>query len=270
MAKWMNIILGVTLMAIGLNSFLEPCSLVIGGATGIAVIFQSIWGIPMSLTNLIINIPLLIIAFKIIGFSFVKDTLYATLLLSLALEATRIIPQVNTDVVLAAIFGGILTGAGLGLVFRAGATTGGSDLAARLIHKYYSSYSVSRIMLVLDIAIIIGGAFVLGLTPAMYAVVTVYVVTKIIDVVLGGVDYAKAVFIISEKSEIIGRQIITVIKRGATYIKCKGIYTDREKGLVLVVVSARQIAKLKALAEGIDPGAFIIVNDVREIRGDFR
>ncbi len=270
MIKWLSIILGVTVMAIGLNSFLEPCSLVIGGATGIAVISESLWGIPMSITNLVINAPLLIIALRLMGFSFVKDTLYATLLLSLALEATKVIPPVDTDIVLSAVFGGILTGTGLGLVFRFGATTGGSDLAARLIHRYYPAFSISRIMLVLDVCIILGGAFVLGLTPAMYAVVTVYVLTKVIDVILGGVDYAKAVFIISEKSDMIGRQMMTALKRGATYINCKGMYTDREKGLVLMVVSARQIVKLKTLAESIDPGAFIIVNDVREIRGDFR
>ncbi len=270
MIKWITIILGVTVMAAGLNTLLEPYSLVTGGATGIAVILQSLWNIPMSVTNLVINIPLLIAAFKLSGFSLVKDTLYSTLLLSLALEITKVLPVVQTDLILAALFGGIMTGIGLGLVFRAGATTGGSDLAARLINKLYPRLSVTKILLVLDIAIIGGSAFVLGATPAMYAIVAVYVVSKIIDAILGGVDYAKAVFIISEKSYIIGKQIITDIKRGATYIKCKGIYTDREKGLLFVVVPAKQISLLKALAESIDPSAFIIVNDVREIRGEFR
>lgn len=270
MIKWINIILGVTAMAIGLNSLLEPYSLVIGGATGIAVILQGAAGVPMSVTNLAVNIPLLILAFKSIGWRFVKDTLYATLLLSLALELTRLVPVIETDIILASLFGGILTGVGLGLVFRSGATTGGSDLAARLINCFYPQFSVTKIMLALDIAIIIFGAFVLGVTSAMYAVVSVYVISKIIDVVLGGVDYAKAVFIISEKSELIGRQIMSEIKRGATYLKCKGLYTNREKGLLFVVVSSRQLARLKALAESIDPAAFITINDVREIRGDFR
>ncbi len=268
--KWITIIIGVTAMAIGLNSLLEPYSLVTGGATGIAVIVQSLWDIPMSVTNLAINIPLLAAAFKMAGFRFVKDTLYSTLLLSLALEITRYIPVIQTDTILASLFGGILTGIGLGLVFRAGATTGGSDLAAKLINKLYPQLSVARIMLVLDIAIIAGGAFILGTSPAMYAVVAVYVSSKMIDVILGGVDYAKAVFIISEKSEAIGRLIITEIKRGATYIQCRGLYTSREKGLLYVVVSARQISQLKTLAESVDPKAFMIINDVREIRGDFR
>ncbi len=270
MIKWITIILGVAIMAAGLNTLLEPYSLVTGGATGIAVIAQSMWGIPMSVTNMAINIPLLWAAYKMYGFPFVKDTLLATVFLSAALEATRLLPVIETDIILAALFGGIMTGTGLGLVFRAGATTGGSDLAARLINKLYPQISVTKILLALDIIIIGGSALVLGVTPAMYAIVSVYVVSKLIDAILSGVDYAKAVFIISEKSHIIGKQIITDIKRGATYIKCTGIYSNREKGLLYVVVPARQLVRLKAVAENIDPAAFIIVNDVREIRGEFR
>ena len=268
--KWLNIFIGCILMSIALNSLLEPFAIVIGGATGIGVILKSLVGVSMSITNLIVNIPLIIIAFRLLGFKFIKDTLYTTLLFSATLEITSYLPAVESDIVIAAIFGGVLSGIGLGLIFREGATTGGGDILAMLIHKYKPHMSISRIILITDVIIIGLGAFTLGITPTMYAILTVYILTKCIDTVLTGLDYAKAVFIISNKSNDIGNEITTKIRRGATYINCRGIYTNEERGMLLVVVSNREIAQLKEYVNNIDPNAFVIVNEVKEVQGDFQ
>lgn len=270
MKKWTTIILGLIFMSLALNLFLEPNSLVIGGATGIGVIIKKLFNIPLSVTNLIINIPLLIAAVKIKGFSFVKDTLIATVLLSITLEITSHIPPVKTDLILASVFGGLTSGIGLGLIFKGNATTGGSDLLASIIHQFYPHITTARIMLIIDIVIVILGIFALGVTPALYAIISIYILGKIIDIVLGGLDFAKAVFITSANCTAIGLTLTTELTRGATYIDCKGMYTNEKKGMLLIVVSGREINRLKEIVYELDKNAFVIVNDIREIQGNFR
>lgn len=270
MKKWMTITLGLISMSLALNLLLEPHSLVIGGATGVGVIFKKLFNIPLSLTNLIINIPLLITAMKIKGFSFVKDTLTATILLSLVLEFTSFIPPVETDFIIASVFGGLLSGIGIGLIFMGNATTGGSDLLAVIIHQFFPHITTARIMLVIDMIIVLSGIFILGITPALYALISIYIMSKIVDIVLEGFDFAKAVFITSSNSAVIGLTLTNRLTRGATYIDCKGMYTNENKGLILIVVSKREINKLKEIVYELDKDAFIIINDVREIQGNFR
>lgn len=270
MKKWITIVIGLVFMSVALNQLLEPHSLVIGGATGVAVILKKLLNIPLSLTNLIINIPLLIASIKIKGFSFVKDTLAATVLLSIILEITSFIPPVNTDLILASVFGGLLSGVGIGLIFKGNATTGGSDLLAVIIHQFFPYITTARIMLIIDMVIVVLGIFALGITPALYALIAIYIMSKIITVVLEGLDFAKAVFITSPNCAAIGLTLTTELTRGATYIDCKGMYTNEHKGMLLIVVSSREISKLKKIVYDIDKNAFVIVNDVREIQGNFR
>lgn len=270
MKKWTTITLGIIFMSLALNLILEPHSLVIGGATGIGIIVKKLFNIPLSVTNLIVNIPLLITAIKIKGFSFVKDTLIATLLLSIILEITSYIPPIQTDLILASVFGGLMSGIGLGLIFKGNATTGGSDLLAAIIHQFYPHITTARIMLIIDIIIVILGIFALGITPALYAIIAIYIMSKIIDIVLEGFDFAKAVFITSPNCSAIGLTLTTTLTRGATYIDCKGMYTNESKGMLLIVVSGREISKLKEIVYELDKNAFVIVNDVREIQGNFR
>lgn len=270
MKKWITIIPGLVFLSIALNQILEPHSLVIGGATGVGIILKKLFNIPLSITNLMINIPLLIAAIKIKGFSFVKNTLIATLLLSAILEITAFIPPVKTDLILAAVFGGILSGMGIGLIFKGNATTGGSDLLASIIHQFYPYIKTSRIMFVIDMIIVLTGMFALGVTPSLYALISIYIMSKIINIVLEGLDFAKAVFITSPNCAAIGLTLTTELKRGATYIDCKGVYSKENKGMLLIVVSAREIGKLKEIVYHLDKSAFVIVNDVREIQGNFR
>lgn len=270
MKKWLLIILGLLFMSLPLNLLLEPHSLVIGGVTGIGVILKKLFNIPLSLTNLIINIPLLIAAVKIKGFSFVRDTLISTFLLSAFLELTAFVPPIETDLIIAAVFGGLLSGIGIGLIFMGNATTGGSELLAVIIHEFFPHISTAQIILVIDGAIVFLGIFVLGITPALYAIIAIYVMSKIIDLILEGFDFAKAVFITSSNCTAIGLTLTSRLMRGATYIDCKGMYTNKNKGMLLIVVSKREINKLKEIVYELDKNAFVIVNDVREIQGNFR
>ncbi len=270
MKKWTTVLSGIIFMSLALNLLLEPNSLVIGGVTGIGIIFKKLFGIPLSLTNLIINIPLLIAAIKIKGFAFVKDTLIATFLLSAVLEITSFMPPIKTDLILSAVFGGLLSGIGLGLIFAGDTTTGGSDLLAVIIHKFYPHITTARIMLIIDMLIVLFGVFALGITPALYAIIAIYIMSKIIDVIIEGVDFAKAVFITSPHCTSIGTALTRELTRGATYIDCKGMYTSKSMGILLIVVSKREINKLKEIVNEIDSNAFVIVNDVREIQGNFR
>ena len=270
MKKWAKIISGLIFISLSINLFLAPHSLVVGGASGVGIILDKLFNIPISVTNLIINIPLLLIAIKIKGYSFVRDTFFTTVLFSLILQLTSGLSPIYTDLINAAVFGGTLTGIGVGLIFLGNATTGDSDLLATIIHQYYPYFSTARIMLVIDMLIVLSGMFVLGMTPALYALIAIYIMGKVIDVVLGGFDFAKAVFITSSNSTAIGLTLTSQLSRGATYIDCKGIYTNENKGMILIVVSKREIHKLKEIVYELDKNAFVIINDVREIQGNFR
>lgn len=270
MKKWLLIILGTFLMAVGLNGFLAPHNLVTGGATGISLIALRLFKIPMWLTNLIVNIPLLITAIKLKGWKFTKDTLYSTLLLSLFIGITENLPYFKTDIVLGSIYGGIISGAGLGLVFRGNSTTGGTDLAAGLIRIFMPHISTARIMFVLDVGIILLGFFVLGPVAVLYAIIAVYIISKIIDIILEGLDFAKAAFIISDKADEIGKRVTKDLKRGATLFNGIGMYSYNPRNMIIVVMASKQINKLREITKEIDDKSFVFISDIREIMGDFR
>jgi len=268
------IMLGCTAMAAALNIFLEPKELVIGGATGVAVIVSHVsknlinFEIPMWITNIIINIPLFIIAIKTFGVKFIKRTVFSTFFLSFALIYTQFIPVFEMDYLLASVFGGVLSGIGLGFIFRAFSTTGGSDLAATIIHKYYPHLSVSKIMFVIDIVIIILGLFVFGPIATMYAIISVFIISKAIDTILEGLDFAKAVFIISKKSNLISETVFKELDRGVTSIYGKGMYSKENIDVLFCVVGKKEISKLKELVKYVDKSAFMVIADVREVLGE--
>jgi uncharacterized membrane-anchored protein YitT (DUF2179 family) len=266
------IITGTTLMAIAITVFLAPDGLVTGGASGLSLIirgFVSRFGIdfPIWLGNILINAPLFLLGAKRIGLKFLWRTIFATGYFSLALFYTGFIPAVSSDLTLSAVFGGVLLGAGIGMVFRASATTGGSDLASRIINDKFRHISVSRLMFWLDSAVIALGFFVFGPVNAMYSIIAVFITSRVIDSILEGMSFAKAAFIISENSEAIAQMLLTELERGATSLYGKGMYTKTEKNVLLCVVSNKEVVKLKDLVRKLDGGAFVIVADVREVLG---
>ena len=265
MKKYIYITLGSLLLSIGINGFLSPFNMVIGGAGGIGIILQKLFSVPLWASNLAINIPLLFFATFQKGVKYTKDIMVATFIYSLFLGFTEDFVFVDNDIFLATVFGGILTGAGLGLVLKANTTTGGSELLAVLLHDKFKHITISRLLLYIDAIIIIGGMFILGFESTMYAIITLYISIKVIDLMVEEIDFAKAAFIICKDPE----PVFKNLQRGATIINTIGSYTQKPNYIVLAVVSKREIGILKTSISESDKNAFVIVTDVREIMGEF-
>lgn len=268
------IIIGATFLAAAINIFFEPLEMVTGGVTGLSIVIKDLTtnivegGIPLYISNIAINIPLFIIAFLIKGKDFGKRSFFATIYLSFALFYTQWLTPLTEDILLGSIFGGTLAGIGLGLVFMAFSTTGGTDLAASIIQNFVKHVSVAQLMLVLDAIIITLGFFNFGPEKTMYAIISVFITAKIIDAILEGIHFSKAAFIISDKYETISDEIMEKLDRGVTGLDGSGMYTKMSKKVLLCVVSKRQVVKLKELVRDIDKNAFVIVADVREVLGE--
>jgi uncharacterized membrane-anchored protein YitT (DUF2179 family) len=261
-------------MAAGVNLIYEPMNMVVGGVSGLAIVVKRVTepvvpgGVPVWLTTAIVNIPLFLAALKVKGKDFVRKTLFATVIFTLALYILPSYDIIHQDSLLAALAGGILTGAGLGLVFRNGGSTGGTDLLGAILNYFFPYYSVANMLLVVDSTIIVLGAFIFGINSALYAVIAVYVSTKILDNMLEGMKFAKLAYIISDEPEKIARHILEVIDRGVTIIEAQGGYSKEAKQMVMCVVSNKQIVKLKECVADIAPESFLIISDAREVLGE--
>jgi uncharacterized membrane-anchored protein YitT (DUF2179 family) len=271
---YLLIIVGTTLLALSINMFFDPLELVTGGVTGLAIVIKEIshnlveGGIPIYLTNLVVNIPLFLLAIFIKGKDFGARSFFATVYLSFALYYTSVFPVATTDLVLGSVFGGVIGGIGLGMVFLAFSTTGGTDLAASIVQQFLKHFTVAQIMFTLDSAIILFGVFVFGAEKAMYAIISVFISVKFIDGILEGFHFSKAAFIISYKTDLIAEKIMKTLDRGVTGLDGHGKFTNESKEVLLCVVSKREIVKLKEIVRDIDVNAFVIVADVREVVGE--
>lgn len=271
--EYLFMTLGSALMAFGLHFFLEPNTIAPGGVTGLAVIIQRLIGIPMDITNLVINIPLFIAGILILGKAFGAKTAYATLMLSLFLRLFIVFfghrYTITTDILLAAIYGGVTMGVGIGLVFKMGGTTGGTDLAGAMINHYLPAMSIAKLMMVLDLIIVgIAGIVDQKVETALYSVIALYILVKLADFIVEDLSYSKAFYIISRKSDIIGKRIIEELGRGVTSIDSRGVYTGEERDMLLCVVSRAQVVKLKKLVHEEDPNAFLMVSTIHEVLGE--
>ena len=283
--EYLLIILGSIVTAASINIFLVPYRIAPGGVSGIAtVIYYLINGrISVGLLMLILNIPLFLMGIRYIGGKFVVRTLFSTAFLSVVIDITE--PLANyfvgkfllnheqmpagSDILLYAIFGGFLMGLGLGLVFRSGATTGGTDLAAKIVHNFIPRFTIGQILLFIDTSVIIFAAVSFGsFQLALYAIVTLYISSKLIDAILEGVNFAKAVFIISDKSDEISQKLMINLDRGVTALKGTGMYTGNDRTVLFCVVHRGQLTQLKELVSNIDKKAFVILTDIREVLGE--
>lgn len=261
---------GVCLMAVAGSNIYDSMGLVTGGVTGLAIIIKKLFGLPLWLTNTVINIPLFVAGYFVCGKKFIGRTIYATMLTSLVfmiLPTAELIP--NEDLFLGSVFGGILMGLGGGLVFIAHATTGGTDLLAAILRKlFFRHLSLPQVMQVLDGIIVLIGLGIFGITNSLYAIVSIYIFTKISDSLIDGMHFAKAVYIISPKTQEIAARILSELDRGVTGIAARGMYSDEKREMLYCVLSNRETTTLKDLVSEIDPQAFVIVSDVREALGE--
>lgn len=274
-AHYILIIVGTILMAVSVNVVYEPLEMVTGGLSGLAIVIKKVTGvfieggIPLWITNLILNIPLFITAVIVRGKTFVKHALFAEVSFTIALA---LVPTtfhfVGQDYLLAAVFGGVIGGTGIGLVFAANASTGGTDLLAMIIHKFKPYYTVPRILTVIDGLVVIIGIISFGITKALYAIIAVYISAKISDSILEGLKFAKMAYIISDEYDRIAQKIMAQLDRGVTGISATGMYSNKDKKMLFCVVSKKEIVELKELVAEVDPKAFIIVSDAREVMGE--
>lgn len=267
--KWgiAKILTGSFLVAAGVKWILDPMSLATGGVSGLAVIVKHYTDIPLWVSSTAFNIPLFILAIRSKGVKFFAKTILATIGVSFFLAVLPDIVLVSDDIFLGAVFGGVLNGLGIGLVLSAMATTGGTDLLAALIQKHMPHYTVAGILQFVDGAIVLLGAFVFGIDRALYAIVSVYLVSKISDGLIEGTKFAKQAYIISDKYEEISRALLE-FDSGVTGIHAKGMYSDEDKMLLYCVVHKKEIVGVKDIVYAIDPNAFVIVSDAREVLGE--
>lgn len=265
--EYLMIIVGTGLMSLAINSVFDASGMVTGGFSGIAIIIKA-WtkglvngGIPLWVTNCVLNIPLFFIAWRVKGFSFIKKAILGEISLSVWLAIQPVFHLAGDDLLLAALYGGVIQGVGIGLVFLGGGTTGGTDMMAAIIQKFLQHYSISQIMQIIDGAVVVVGMYVFGIHKALYAIIAVYLVTKVSDGLIEGLKFSKAVYIITEKPEEIAGMIMEDLDRGATGINVKGMYSGQDKLMLFVVVNKKEIVMLKEKVDEIDPQAFVIVTD---------
>lgn len=271
--EYMLIIIGTALMATAITSCFDAAGMVTGGFSGIAIIVKAGTkglygnGVPLWVTNLVLNVPVFFLAAKIKGFSFVKKALMGDISLTVWLA---VLPawKLSEDIFLAALYGGILQGVGIGLVFLGGGTTGGTDLLAAIIQKYMKHYSIAQIMQFVDGAVVVAGMYVFGVERALYAIIAVYLVTKVSDGIIEGLKFSKSVYIITDKPDEVSRMVMEDIDRGITGIRAKGMYSGNDKLMLFCVVGKKELVRLKEMIDEIDPKAFVIVGDAREVHGE--
>lgn len=262
-----NITVGVVIVSMALNLFLIPNKLAAGGVSGLAtVIFYTI-GLSVGPTIIFFNIILIFAGVMVFGRGFGYRTLYGSFSLGVMVYLTRNLPAVTDDPFLASLYGGILSGIGLGIVFWHGANTGGTDILAQIMSRY-SNLAIGQIFLVIDLVVILLAWSVFGAQLALYALIAVMITGRAIDLVLEGITYEKAAFIISDKTTEITGAILNELDRGATLLGSQGAYTGKEQKIILCVVSRRQLEHLREIVGRIDKKAFTIITDAREVRGE--
>lgn len=284
--RWMIdyslIIIGSIIVAIGYDYFISPHRIVPGGVYGIAIVVHHITkgifpifpeGLPVGLFGLILNIPLLYAGIRILGPRFGIKTVVGIILTSAFMDLITLLrengeaPLVD-DVLLSCVFGGVLIGFGLGLIFKSRATSGGSDIIAMIFSKY-SGIPVGQMLIYVDsVIVLLGLAVFKDWKIPLYSWLAIYITGKAIDLVLEGRNYNKAMIIISDKYEEIRDKIIVDIERGGTYLLGKGMYSDKEKHVIYTVISRREVTILERYIQEIDPDAFIAIMDTREILGE--
>lgn len=264
---YLYVIIGAAIIAVGFNVFLLPNQIASGGVSGISTILKGVFGWEPGLVQYAFNIPLFIAGLIFLGAKFGIKSFVGTLTLPAVVLLTAGWEPWTTNPLLGALFGGIAVGLGLGIVFRGGASTGGTDLAAQIITKY-TGFSLGTSVLLIDGLIVISAAVVFDIEKALYALIGLFVTTKTIDIIQLGFSQSKMIYIITNKQEEIRDAIYKEIDRGVTKLPAIGGYTEEERTILLVVAYQTEFTKLKQVVKTIDPYAFVIVSNAYEVLGE--
>ncbi len=265
------IVIGSAVMALAYNLFLIPHHIVPGGAGGVAMILNYFFSTPVGLTILVINIPLFLLGIKTLGRTYGVKSLVGIAVSSLLIDGFTYVFHIRSatdNPILACIFGGILLGAGLGLVFRGGGSTGGSDIVGQVLSRY-TNLSTGTAILVVDFVVISAAGLCFGqFELALYGYLNLYLQTRAIDLVLEGLSYTRALFIISDSAQAVAEAITGKMNRGATVLNATGAYSQERKDMVFSVMAKREISRAREIVREADPQAFVIITDVYEVLGE--
>ena len=258
--------LGCMIMAFNINYFFLGNKLAQGGVGGLSLILHYLSHIDISYIYFGLNVPLIIAAYIFLGKEFVVKTLYATVVLTISLKIFGNFREPLDEILMASILGGALNGIGIGIVFYAGGSTGGTDIIAKIINKYYG-IALGKVLLAMDFIILSLVAFIFGKIIFMYTLISLVVTAKIVDLIQEGIYSAKGVTIITNKTEELKNRIMQDVERGLTIINAQGAYTQRDVSMLYCVVGKYQLIKVKNIVKEVDPEALMIVSHVHEVIG---
>ncbi len=264
---YVQIVVGCIIGGAAYPLFLVPNSIAPGGLTGVTTILNHFFGVPVGITSLLLNIPLFLAGMHAMGRSFVWRSLVATVLFSFSIDLIRLQPM-TTDPLLATIYGGVLLGVGLGLILRGGATTGGTDMVARIVHHRLPYITTGMFLFLIDCCVVIAAGLSMGTSEALYALITIFISSKVIDMVMVGFTGNKACFIMSPAWERISGRILQEMDRGATHLKAEGAYSRQSRPVILCVTSRQEIPQIKAIVRQEDPDAFMFITEAHEALGE--
>ena len=264
--KYLVLIIGSLIYSAGLEIFLVPNNIIDGGVVGISIMASYLTGIPFGVYMVVLNLPFLYLGYKQIGKTFAISTIVSIIAISVFSEFLEPVPQITQDYFLAAIFGGIIAGAGVGLVIRQGGSLDGTEITAIILDRK-TSFSVGEVVMFFNLFILGAAGFVFGWDKAMYSLVAYFIISKMIDVVLKGLDESYAVMIVSDEYEDLADALMHRLGRGVTYLHGQGAYTGDDKQVLYCVVTRLEVVKLKEIALEKDETAFVTINPVHDIVG---
>ena len=264
---WLQIVLGCVIGAAAYPTFLDPGKIAPGGLTGVAMILKHLWGWDIGITSLILNIPLFIVGYKAMGRLFAFRSLAATILFSLMIDLLPL-KAITVEPILGTLYGGILLGIGLGFILRGGATTGGTDMAARMVHKYLPFLSVGMFLFLIDCIVVVAAWIFIGSSEALYALICIFITGKAVDMVMLGLSSNKACFVITSEWETVSRRLMTEMDRGVTQLSARGAYSGIERPVVLCVLPPQEVSRLKEIVRQEDEKAFMFITEAHEALGE--
>lgn len=264
---YVQIVLGCVLGAAAYPMFLIPNAIAPGGLTGVATIFHALFGTPVGTVSLLMNVPLFLVGYRSMGRVFAFRSLVATVLFSLLIDWLPL-PAVTGDTLLGSLFGGALMGLGLGLILRGGATTGGSDMIARMVHMRFQHISVGAFLFFIDVCVVLGAGFFIKAESALYAFISIYTGSRVIDLVVEGFDRKKACYVITERLDVVKDKLMTELGRGLTILSARGGYRGADRPVLLCIVSAQEVTRLKTIVRLEDERAFVFITEAHEVLGE--
>ena len=267
--QFTEITLGGILVGIALSVFLVRFKIAPGGVSGISTVIHYLTGIRVSTLILLINTPLFILGFLIFDRAFLVKSIYGTIVSSVATEVMTFMPSLTEDILLAAVFGGAIMGAGLSFVLKARGSTGGTDILVLVLRRFLPKLSVGQLFLMIDgIIILVAGAFFQSFETILYSGIALFITTRVTDAILEGLKFARLVYIISDKNEAITREIYSKMNRGVTGLNSFSMYTGKSGRILMCAIRKYEIPNIKEIVRTIDQNAFVIIADVKEVMGN--